>query len=233
MGRFKMHDDIKLEETSMGGGSFLWDSGVYDCVIDMAYFDKSQGGAESLNITLLNSEGKKLKQTVWITNRKGDVHYMNAKGEKKYLPGYNTANNMCLTATTEDLDALTDKAEKKTINVYDFAAKKEKPTEKEVLIDVLGKKVKVAVLKQTVNKRVKQGNEYVDSAETRDENEIKEFYFADSGLTVVERSKDIDEAILIHRWEERNKGKTLNRVKEVKGGTAPTEAKTTKKLFQN
>jgi hypothetical protein len=215
----------------MGGGSFLWESGIYNCVIDMAYLDKSQAGAESLNITLLNDEGKKLKQTFWITNRKGDIHYIDQKGAKHYLPGYNTANNMCLTATSEDLDTITDKAENKMVNVYDFNAKKEKPTEKEVFVSVLGKKVKVAVLKQTVNKRVKQGNEYVDSAETRDENDIKEFYFDDSGLTVVERAKGLLEAILIHKWDERNKGKTISRVKEVKGGTTESAKPAGKKLF--
>ena len=58
MGKFSMHDDIKMKETSLGGGSFLWDSGVYKTIVDMAYFDQSKGGAHSLNVTLLNEDGK-------------------------------------------------------------------------------------------------------------------------------------------------------------------------------
>ena len=53
MGKFSMRDDIELKETSLGGGSFLWDTDVYTCIIDMAYFDRSVGGAHSLNLTLM------------------------------------------------------------------------------------------------------------------------------------------------------------------------------------
>jgi hypothetical protein len=41
MSNLSMQDDVKVEELSTGGGSFLWDTGIYDCVVDMAYFDKS------------------------------------------------------------------------------------------------------------------------------------------------------------------------------------------------
>jgi len=232
MGKFSMRDDIKLTETSMGGGSFLWDSGVYECTVDMAYFDVSQGGANSLNLTILNSEGKKLKQTFWFTNRKNGITFADQKGENKYLPGYVLANNLCLIVTEKDINESYDAAKTKTINVYDFVAKKEKPTEKLVAVNLLSKKIKVAVLKQIVNKRVKQGNEYVNSAETRDENDIKEFYFDDTGLTVVEKANGLTEAILIHKWDERNKGKIISRVKEVTNNTVnTTQAEPVKKIF--
>jgi len=234
MGKFSMHDDIKMKETSLGGGSFLWDSGVYKTIVDMAYFDRSQGGAHSLNVTLLNEDGKKLKQTLWFTNRKEEVHYINQKGEKDYLPSYTTANNLCLIITGDDINETFDASEKKMVNVYDFNEKKEKPTEKSVATALLGKQIKVAILKQTVNKRVNDGTgKYVDSAETRDENQIREFYFPDSDLTVVEKSKDAKEALMMPKWAERNTGKTLNRVKAVTGTTATATATKPagKKLF--
>jgi len=174
MGKFSMHDDIKLKETSLGGGSYLWDSGVYKTIVDMAYFDQSKGGAHSLNVTLLGEDGKKLKQTIWFTNRKEEVHFVNQKGEKDYLPGYTLVNNLALIITGEDINEAFDKSEKKMVNVYDFNEKKEKPTEKSVATSLLGKQIKAAVLKQTVNKRVNDGSgTYVDSAETRDENQLK------------------------------------------------------------
>jgi len=227
-----MHDDIKLKETSLGGGSYLWDSGVYKTIVDMAYFDQSKGGAHSLNVTLLGEDGKKLKQTVWFTNRKEEVHFINQKGEKDYLPGYTLANNLALIITGEDLNEAFESSEKKMVNVYDFNEKKEKPTEKSVATSLLGKQVKVAVLKQTVNKRVNDGTgNYVDSAETRDENQIKEFYFPDSDLTVVEKAKDAKEALMMPKWAERNTGKTLNRVKDVTATTSAAAKPAGKKLF--
>ena len=227
-----MHDDIKLKETSLGGGSYLWDSGVYKTIVDMAYFDQSKGGAHSLNVTLLGEDGKKLKQTIWFTNRKEEVHFINQKGEKDYLPGYTLANNLALIITGEDINEAFESSEKKMVNVYDFNEKKEKPTEKSVATSLLGKQVKVAVLKQTVNKRVNDGTgNYVDSAETRDENQIKEFYFSDSDLTVVEKAKDAKEALMMPKWAERNTGKTLNRVKEVTGSTSAAAKPAGKKLF--
>lgn len=232
MGKFSMHDDIKLKETSLGGGSYLWDSGVYKTIVDMAYFDQSKGGAHSLNVTLLSEDGKKLKQTIWFTNRKEEVHFVNQKGEKDYLPGYTLVNNLALIITGEDINEAFDKSEKKMVNVYDFNEKKEKPTEKSVATSLLGKQIKAAVLKQTVNKRVNDGSgTYVDSAETRDENQLKEFYFPDSDLTVVEKAKDATEALMMPKWAERNTGKTLNRVKEVTGSTSAAAKPAGKKLF--
>ena len=232
MGKFSMHDDIKLKETSLGGGSYLWDSGVYKTIVDMAYFDQSKGGAHSLNVTLLGEDGKKLKQTIWFTNRKEEVHFINQKGEKDYLPGYTLANNLALIITGEDINEAFENSEKKMVNVYDFNEKKEKPTEKSVATSLLGKQIKAAVLKQTVNKRVNDGSgTYVDSAETRDENQLKEFYFPDSDLTVVEKAKDATEALMMPKWAERNTGKTLNRVKEVTGSTSAAAKPAGKKLF--
>ena len=239
MGKFSMHDDIELKETSLGGGSFLWDSNVYKCIVDMAYFDKSAGGAHSLNLTLLNSDGKHLKQTLWFTKKTGEIHYVNKRtGEKAYLPGYTLANNLALIITGEDINEAFEKSEKKMVNVYDFTAKAEKPTEKSVATSLLGKQVKAAIIKQTVNKRANAGdNVWVPTTETKEENDIKEFYFDDSDLTVVEKSKDATEALMMPKWVKRNAGKTMNRVKAVPGDAAtagaytPTDKPAGKKLF--
>ena len=82
------------------------------------------------------------------------------------------------------------------------------------------------------DRRVNDGTgNYVDSAETRDENQIKEFYFADSDLTVVEKAKDAKEALMMPKWAERNTGKTLNRVKDVAASTSAASKPAGKKLF--
>ena len=238
MGKFSMRDDIELKETSLGGGSFLWDSNVYKCIVDMAYFDKSAGGAHSLNLTLLNSDGKHLKQTLWFTKKTGEIHYVNKRtGEKAYLPGYTLANNLALIITGEDINEAFEKSEKKMVNVYDFTAKAEKPTEKSVATSLLGKQVKAAILKQTVNKMANFDGTWVNTTETKEENDIKEFYFDDSDLTVVEKSKGATEALMMPKWVKRNEGKTMNRVKAVPGDAktagayTPTDKPAGKKLF--
>jgi len=234
MSNLSMPEGVKIEELSSGGGSFLWETGIYDCVVDMAYFDVSKGGARSLNVTMIDANGKKLKQTFYVTNRKGEVTYMNAKGEKRPLPGFSAATNLCITAINEDLGAVDSGAEDKMVNVYNFDKKKEVPTEKSVATKILGKKVKVAVFKQKVNKRADNGSgTWVDTAETKEENEIKDFYFSDSALTVAEKAKGIEEAIMSVKWAERNTGKLINRSKEIEGSTTTSTATSTAgtKLF--
>lgn len=237
---FKMQDDVEIEGASLGGGSFLWESGIYDCVVDMAYVETSKGGAQGIDLTLLNDEGKKLKQRIWVTNRAGDPTYVDKKtGKKRYLPGFSTVNNLCLAATGDDLDAIAEKAEEKTINVYDPEAKKEKPTAKTVLTALLGQKVRVAVRKQIVNKQVKVGDDYVNSAETREENEVVETAFMDTNLTVAERAKGVTEPAFMPQFEEKQTGVTVDRSKPAdpraanagSGNATTAKPASTKKLF--
>ena len=65
----------------------------------------------------------------------------------------------------------------------------------------------------------------------RDENEIKEFYFHDTDLTVVEKAKDAKEALMMPKWSDRNTGITLNKVKAVTGAAASGDKPAGKKLF--
>ena len=71
-------------------------------------------------------------------------------------------------------------------------------------------------MKETVNKRVKdsEGN-YVDSAETRDENHINKVFHAEKHLTVNEARAGKSEPVFYDKWLEKNEGFTRNRVKPV------------------
>jgi len=235
-GNLKIDKDVKLDEDTVGGGSFTWESGVYDVVVDMAYLDESKGGAMGLHLTLLNGT-KKLKETLWITSGKAKGQkstYIDAKGTKRPLPGYTQGLNLCMAAIDETLEDAANASEAKTINIYNFDKRKELPTETDhVLVDLIGKSVKAGVIKQLVNKRVKQGNTWVDTADSKEENTISQFFHAETGLTVAEASKDIKEASFINKWLSTNKDKTKDK-RSIKTGT---EASTTadkpagKKLF--
>jgi hypothetical protein len=227
--------DVKMDEDSLGGGSFIWESDVYDCVVDMAYLSESKGGATALNLTLLNGK-KKLKETLWITSGKAKgqkTFYTDKDGVNRPLPGWSQAYNLCMTSAGETLGDVANNGETKTINIYNFDKRKEMPTETEhVLVDIIGKSVKVGVVKQIVNKRVKQGNEYVDSTDTKEENTISQFFHAESGLTVDEATKDVKEADFINKWLATNKGNTRDRTnKNATGASTTADKPAGKKLF--
>ena len=235
-GNLKIDDDVKLDEDTLGGGSFLWESGVYDCVVDMAYLDESKGGAMGLHLTLLNGT-KKLKETLWITSGKAKGQkstYIDAKGTKRPLPGYTQGLNLCMTAIDATLEDAANASEAKTINIYDFDAKKEKPTNVDhVMTNLIGKAIKVGVIKRVENK-TKMNNasgQYEPINESRELNIISQFFYTDSGLSVMEKAKGETEAKFIKAWADANEGKTQNRFKKVEGGADTGSSTGTKKLF--
>jgi len=60
-----------------GGGGYVWESGVYPVVIDLAYLSKSSEGATGLNLVLKDENAKELKTTLWIKSK-------DSKGNKTY-----------------------------------------------------------------------------------------------------------------------------------------------------
>jgi len=232
----KIDDDVKLDEDTLGGGgSFIWESGVYDCVVDMAYLSESKGEALGLTVTLLNGK-KKLKETLWLTSGKAkgkSSTYIDAKGEKRPLPGYTQGLNLCMTTVDQTIDEAAKDSEAKTINIYNFDAKKEMPTNMDhVMTNLIGKPVKVAVIKRKVNKRVFDQNTrtYVETADIKEENVISQFFYADSGLSVMEKGKGVTEAGFITKWKEANDGNTHDRSKKIDAAAVPV-ASGAKKLF--
>jgi hypothetical protein len=233
-GNLKIDDDVKLDEDTVGGGSFTWESGVYDVVVDMAYLNESKGGAMGLTLTLLNGK-KKLKETLWITSGKAKGQkstYIDQKGTKRPLPGYTQGLNLCMTAIDSTLEDAAHASEAKTINIYNFDAKKEQPTNMDhVMTNLIGKQVKVGVIKRIENKRGNDGSgKYIDLPETREVNVISQFFYADSGLSVMEKAKGETDAKFITEWKKVNDGNTHNRVKKVDAVTAG-QSSGTKKLF--
>jgi hypothetical protein len=227
---------VKMDEDSLGGGSFVWESDIYDCVVDMAYLSESKGGATFLNLTLLNGK-KKLKESFCIISgeEKGKkTFYIGKDGVSHPLPGWTQAYNLCMTSSGETLTDIANNGQTKTINIYNFDKRKELPTETDhVLVDLIGKSVKAGVIKQLVNKRVKQGNVWVDTADSKEENTISQFFHAETGLTVAEASKDIKEASFINKWLSTNKDKTRDKrsIKTGTGASTAADKPAGKKLF--
>lgn len=210
-----------LEETGdrLGGG-FLFESGVYTGTVKMAYAGTSGAqGSQAQSITvLIDFGGREFRETLWVTNRNGENSYADKKdpNKKHPLPGFAMVDDLCLVTTGHGL--ADQNVEEKVVKIYDFEQKKDVPTNMPVLVDLIGKPITSAVLKQTVDKQKKNdAGVYVNTGETRDENVTEKFFHADSRRTVTEIKQGIEEAIFIDAWAEKNTGKTRNRAKGGEG----------------
>jgi len=217
------------DETDFLGGGGPLETDVYSFVVDMAYIDKSSGGAMSLNLQLKTADGKSLKQTIYVTSgdAKGNRNYYMVKkngqetGEKRYLPGFNVGNAICLLAIGKELSQL--QPEEKTINVYDFTQSKEVPQKKDVLMELLGAEIDLGVRKQIVDKNKNvaapgQPANYQPTGETRAENEIDKVFRSRDGMTVAEVTAQAEESTFRQKWVDLNQGKTRDKSTAQAGG---------------
>jgi len=217
---------IVEDKDTLGGGSYVLESGVYDMTIELAYLAKSQEGALSLNLQLKHNNTI-VRQTLWLTggNAKGNKnYYLNKTGEKKYLPGFSHANALSLLTVKKEINQIQD--EPKVIKLYDYTAKAEVPTKVDMLTELLGQTISIGLLKQVVDKNVKTSDgTYVPSGETREENEIDRLFRASDGKTVNEIKDGVDPGEFRDAWAKKWTGVTKQKAKGAgKGGPAPMGA---------
>lgn len=203
------NDGLEEAQDRLGGFSVL-DTDVYVGTVKVAYAGESQGGAR--NVTLLvDINGREYRETVYVTNKKGENFFLNKNDTSKKvpLPGFTTIDDLCLVTTGAPL---CDQAvEDKIVKVWDPEERKEVNKSVPVLIDVVGKQVALAIVKQIVDKTVKEGDEYVPTGETREENFIDKVFDVDTKLTVVEARNGLEAGIFQGSWIEKNKGQTRDR----------------------
>mgnify|MGYP003603927690 CR=1 FL=1 len=216
--------DNVQEDKDFLGGDRVWETDVYPCTITLAYLGKSSGGATTVTLHYKNEDGSTGRNTQFLTSgtAKGGRNYYEKDGKRYYLPGYNNLDAICQMAVGKGADQM--ESEIKQVKLYDFELRKETPQAVECLTELHGKKIVFAVQKQTVDKTVKDaaGN-YQTTGDTRDENEIVKIFDAESGKTIAEIRESKD-ATHMTEWVERNKGKTLNKVKHEGGATGTAGA---------
>lgn len=201
-----------LEETqdTLGGFSPL-ESDVYDATIKMAFAGQSKGGAHSVTFHL-DVNGREHRETIYVTNRNGENWYPNKKdpSKKMPLPGFTMANNIALLATGFDLG--NQAVEERVIKLWDRDANGEVNTKVNAFIDLIGKPVKVAIMKQIVDKNVDDGQgKYVPSGETREESVIDAVFHAETGRTVNEVKAGLANGEFAQKWLDKNKGQVKDR----------------------
>lgn len=217
---------INNERDSVGGGGAL-ESGLYPAKVAMAYLNKAASGALALVLTLKTEDNREIRQSLWMTSgtaKGGKNYYEDKNGEKHFLPGFNHANSLALlTVGTEisDLDT-----ETKLVNVYSSDAKAEVPTKVEVVMDLLGKDIIVGLIKQTVDKSVKNDatGAYEPTGETREENEIDKFFRASDRMTTSEIRAKATEPGFIDTWDAKWTGKSRDKTSGAATGAAKTGA---------
>lgn len=218
-------DDSIANEKDFIGGSRLLDSGVYDAKVTTAYVTKSGGGAVGMVLNLKTNTNQEIRQTLWMTSgtEKGCKNYYTDKnGDKQYLPGFIMANSLCLLTVGKEISQLD--TEQKVIPVYNAEAKSEIPTKVDMLMDLVGKDIAVGVIRQVVDKTIKNPTTgvYEATGETREENEIDKFFRARDRMTTAEIRAQVPEAVFVNTWAEKWTGKVKEKAKGAAagGGTA-------------
>lgn len=206
--------NVEKPKDVLGGGFQTLPSDVYDAVIAMAYVDKSKGGAQFIEFEFKLPDNKTHKETVYVTSGddKGNKFTYEKNGKEFYLPGYILADEICA-VTTEQLLSQQD-SDNRLVEVYDFESKQKLQKEFPVLIDLIGKKLKIAISETKENKKEKVGGKWVETSEVRMSNNISKAFSTD-GLTVNELMDGETDSAFMEKWLDKNKGNTVDKYKQV------------------
>jgi len=210
---WELPTNVKPQSIEHVGGGRVWESGVYDAVVKMVYLDQAKSEAVSFNVLLTDPDGKELKEALYIKSGKAKgnkTFYTGQDGVDRPLPGYSVANSLCIAVTGESLAKNMATVEKKTVNIYNYDLKKDVPTERPVLMNLIGKPVKVAVSQITEDKNKKNNaGQYVPTGETRSKNECK--FFGNAAGQTAEEILSGDDPVMFDKWAEKNTGAIIDK----------------------
>jgi len=232
-------DDVEDDGDFLGGGGgYVWESGLYPVIVDLAYLSTSKDGATGLNLVLKDENDKELKTTLWIKSKdtKGNLPYYIKNGKKHALPGMNMANAIAGITMNNKLIGELDRTEK-TVALWDYDAKAEVNTKVEVFMDLLDQRIDVGIIRRIENKRELKNGDWVDTNDEKDSNELAAVFSPDTGLSITELKAKETEPVFKEKWLKAWDGKTDNKYKPVAGngttsGSPATTPTTTKKLFK-
>ena len=203
-------------------GNKIEESGIFLVQITMAK-QVDSGSSNSKNFKLEMETEKKAKlywDAGWYINKTG-THL--DKNGKILTAASSLAKNNSLIMGTNNVPVLS----AATIKEYDFDLKTEVDVERMVSRDMVGKFVKVKVVRSRINKKVNSGRKgpdgydiWVDGPEERFVNEIKCFYDATTGQTFAEKHLGKEAGLIIKDEEYCIENPVLDKFKEVAGTAA-------------
>ncbi len=219
-----------IEDKDVIGNNFsVIDTGIYPFFVEEAFLETSKSGALGVHLTLKENKdgsGKVLEQTVWVRSgdKKGNKsYYIDSNKQQQALPGFLLLESLCeilVGAKLKDMGTT-----KMAAMVYDADEKKRVTQQVDMLKSLCGKPIYVAVMKQTVDKQVKNdAGDYINTGETREDNDIAKFFRAADKKSATECLANNDEpAAFYHTWLKNWEGKVRNRSSS-KGKAAPAGA---------
>lgn len=213
------NDGLEEAEDRLGGGYQPLDTDMYMATIKAAYAGKSAGGAQNVTI-LADVNGREYRETIYITNKKGENFFLNKEDNSKKvpLPGFTTIDDLCLITTEQPLAA--QPVEDKMLKIWDPEQRKEMPKSVPVLVDLTGKQVLLAIGKLLENKNEKDSSgNYVPTADTRESNVIEKVLHPELKITVVEAKNSAEGPAYHDAWLEKNRGNVRDR-RTIKDGQA-------------
>ena len=252
----KKSKEVKVgsEGVSQGG---VQDSHVAVYTIKAAFTGLSKAGAKSVTFHCESDSGTNIRKTIYATSglAKGQLnYYLDRNGDKVESTGFTVINNICQVTTGNDISDL--ETETKTIPLWDFDAGKEVNTDVDMLVDLVGQKVKLAILRKTEdsskcidNAKDDDGKAIYTIVGTRDVNEFDRVFCTREGyedLTAMEITGGIETPVILPAWLKKWEGKTSDRsseegkaAQEANGGapssgstgSAPASKKPKKSLF--
>ena len=210
-----------VERDTLGGG-YILPSDIYMLSIETAYLQPAASGAVGVVLRFKTKEGgKDYRETVYITNRKGETFYVK-DGQQHLLPGYLMIDTLCQMVTGNSLE--NQNTELRTVKVYDPELQKEVPAEREVLVDLQGGLVYAGIIKSVEDKTKKDASgAYVPTGETREANSISKFFHSESKQTLAEAIAGTD-AKFFDDWLAKYKDQVINNAKGVTGGAPQGKA---------
>lgn len=205
------------KEKDVLGGRSLLPTGLYTGTLDVVYLTKSQGGATAFNL-VVDIDGKKVRDTIYVTNRAGGVTY--TKDGKKYpLPGYSLMNALAKLTAGKEIPQLV--FEKKLVKIYNFDQRKEVPTEVDVAVELVGQPVKLGIEFHRENKNAKdQAGNYVPTAEIREFNTITRVFHVQTNQTAAEYNAQAP-AEFMAAWVKEFDGKVIDKTTKGPVAAAP------------
>ena len=210
-----------VERDSLGGG-YILPSDIYMLAVETAFLQPATSGAVGVVLRFKTKEGgKDYRETVYITNRKGETFYVK-DGQQHLLPGYLMIDTLCQMVTGNSLE--NQNTELRTVKVYDPELQKEVPAEREVLVDLQGGLVYAGIIKSVEDKTKKDASgAYVPTGETREANSISKFFHSESKQTLAEAIAGTD-AKFFDDWLTKYKDQVINNAKGVTGGSPQGKA---------
>lgn len=208
---------------SLGGNFIILPTGLYDAVIDDVYLQAStKENSKSVSAVVVykienpadpeNPVEHTARHTILGVD--GSNLTKDPKtNKKKYLFGFENLNTLALVATGKEIRELTQKNQ--LVEIYDSNTRKKEPTEVPVLAELSGKKVKLLIEEQRVNKKVQNPKgEWVATNEDKQTNQVVKTVHH-TGATLTEAREQTPEPLFVKAWLDKNQGKIKDKFKTV------------------